>query len=93
MPIPFKGSQIICHYDVQYRWMLKRPDRYTELWIEREEAPEGQTLIAQCPAIFNAEIVLEVIDWSKLNGWEPLKRGDDFICRWTKRGISKVAEA
>jgi len=88
MALPLKTSELLCFCDVQYRWSKRSTDRYVEIRIELNENPQGQMIIAQCPRIFRADMVEDIIEQGRNLGWDPQKAGDPIFTRLTKRGLS-----
>jgi len=92
MALPIKGSFVLAHYDMQYRWRIRSTGSHTELKIERTEVHGGQLLVVICPKVFNADFVVQSIDEALELGWQSDQGGlDDFVCRLTKRGL-KIEE-
>ncbi|MBK1830631.1 hypothetical protein JIN77_07830 [Verrucomicrobiaceae bacterium R5-34] len=90
MALPLKRSEVICFYDLQYRWAKRSTDRFTEVRIELNEFPDGQMVIAQCPRIFRPDMVETIIEEGRAMGWNPEETGEDLTVRLTKRGLSKM---
>jgi len=90
MALPLKRSEVLCFYDLQYRWAKRSTDRFTEVRIELNECPEGQMIIAQCPRIFRPDMVEEIIEQGREMGWKPELAGQDINVRLTKRGLSLI---
>ena len=87
MAIPRKGSEVICFYDLQYRWSKRSTERGVEIRIELNENPESQQLIAQCPRVFRPDMVEDIIEFGREIGWKPEDQGEPITVRWTKRGL------
>ena len=90
MALPLKKSEVICFYDLQYRWAKRSTDRFTEVRIELNECPEGQMIIAQCPRIFRPDMVEEVIEKGREMGWTPEEVKEPMNVRLTKRGLNYI---
>lgn len=90
MSIPRKGSEVLCFYDLQYRWNKRSTDRGVEVRAELNEYPDGQQLTAQCPRVFRPDMVLDIIEFARENGWKPEEPGTPMTVRWTKRGLVRV---
>ncbi|MFK7912228.1 MAG: hypothetical protein AB8F34_16760 [Akkermansiaceae bacterium] len=90
MALPLKGSEVICFYDLQYRWSKRSTERGVEIRIELNENPRGQQIIAQCPRIFRPDMVEDIIEFGREHEWCPEESGDAITVRWTKRGLSLV---
>jgi hypothetical protein len=90
MALPLKKSEVICFYDLQYRWAKRSTDRGVEIKIELNEFPDGQMIIAQCPRVFRPDMVEDIIEYGRDNGWTPERTGDPITVRLTKRGIMPV---
>ena len=90
MALPLKKSEMICFYDMQYRWAKRSTDRFVEVRVELNEHPQGQMIIAQCPRIFRPDMVETVIEEGRKLGWKPEEAGDPITVRLTKRGLVKV---
>ena len=93
MALPIKGSEVICFYDLQYRWTKRSTERGVEVRIELNEYPDGQMIIAQCPRVFRPDMVEDVIESGREMGWKPEQPGDPITVRFTKRGIIRVDSA
>lgn len=87
MAIPLKNSNVICFYDIQYRWIKRSTERGVEVRIELNEHPDGQMIIAQCPRVFRDTIVEDIIEQGRELGWKPEERADPMITRYTKNGL------
>ncbi|MGB0991980.1 MAG: hypothetical protein ACPG32_05875 [Akkermansiaceae bacterium] len=87
MALPLKKSELLCFCDLMYRWAKRSTDRGVEISIELGEVPDGQMIIAQCPKIFRPDMVEDVIEFGRENGWVPEQAGETMTVRWTKRGI------
>lgn len=92
MALSIKKSEVICFYDLQYRWTKRSLQNFVEVCIELNEFPEGQMIIAKCPRVFRPDMVEEVIEEGRKLGWEPEKVGESFKVRLTKRGVSLERE-
>lgn len=90
MALPLKKSEVICFYDLQYRWVKRSTDRFTEVRIELNETPDGQQIVAQCPRIFRPDMVETIIEDGRAMGWNPEEKGADINVRLTKRGVSLI---
>ena len=90
MSLPRKGSEVICFYDLQYRWTKRSTEHGVEVRIELNEYPNGQQIIAQCPRIFRPDMVEDIIEFGRDNGWKPEKQNTSITVRWTKRGLVTV---
>lgn len=90
MALPLKGSEVICFYDLQYRWTKRSTDRGVEVRIELNEYPDGQMIIAQCPRIFRPDMVEDIIEYGREAGWKPEEKAAPITVRLTKRGLSVV---
>ena len=90
MALPLKKSEVICFYDLQYRWAKRSTDRFTEVRIELNESPEGQQIVAQCPRIFRPDMVETIIEEGRAMGWKPEEKGPSINVRLTKRGVSLI---
>ena len=88
MALPLKKSEVICFYDLQYRWAKRSTNRFTEVRIELNETPEGQQIIAQCPRIFRPDMVETIIEEGRAMGWKPEETGAPIHTRLTKRGLA-----
>lgn len=91
MPLPRKGTEVICFYDLQYRWSKRSTDRGVEVRIELNENPDGQMIIAQCPRVFRPDMVEDIIEYGREIGWKPETQGDPITVRLTKRGLVTVS--
>ena len=87
-----KGSEVICFYDLQYRWTKRSTERGVEIRIELNEYPDGQMIIAQCPRVFRPDMVEDIIESGREMGWQPEHAGDPIIVRFTKRGIIRIEQ-
>ena len=87
MALPRKKSEVICFYDLQYRWSKRSTDRGVEVRIELNEFPDGQQIIAQCPRVFRPDMVEDIIEFGRENGWKPEEQNAPITVRWTKRGL------
>lgn len=87
MAIPRKKSEVICFYDLQYRWNKRSTTRGVEIRIELNETPDGQQIVAQCPRVFRPDMVEDIIAFGRENGWIPEEKGEAIIVRLTKRGL------
>jgi hypothetical protein len=90
MALPLKKSEMICFYDIQYRWSKRSTNQFVEVCVELNEFPQGQMIIAQCPRIFRDDMVEEVIEKGKELGWKPEVIADPMHVRLTKRGLVKI---
>ncbi|MBT8037397.1 MAG: hypothetical protein KJO21_07620 [Verrucomicrobiae bacterium] len=90
MALPLKKSEVICFYDIQYRWAKRSTERGVEIKIELNEKPDGQMIIAQCPRIFRPDMVETVIEDGRKLGWQPETSGDAITVRLTKRGLIPI---
>lgn len=90
MALPIKGSEVICFYDLQYRWTKRSTERGTEVKIELNEHPYGQMIVAQCPRVFRPDMVEDIIEFGREIGWQPEGTGDPITVRLTKRGLVRV---
>lgn len=81
MPIPRKGSKIICLDDIQYRWIAYSTPKGTEVRVSYNEFPDGQMLIAQVPKLFNLKWIEPIIDFGLEHGWEPGEISEPFYIR------------
>ena len=90
MALSLKTSELLCFNDVQYRWSKRSTNRAVEIRIELNENPKGQMLIAQCPRIFRADMVEEIIEKAPELGWKPEEAGEPIHTRLTKRGLSLI---
>lgn len=81
MPIPRKGSKIICLDDIQYRWIAYSTPKGTEVRIAYNEFPDGQMLIAQVPKLFNLKWIEPIIDYGLEHGWNPDEILEPFYIR------------
>ncbi len=90
MALPLKKSEMICFYDIQYRWSKRSTNQFVEVCVELNEFPQGQMIIAQCPRIFRDDMVEEVIEKGKELGWKPDVIADPMNVRLTKRGLTKI---
>lgn len=90
MALPMKRSEVICFYDLQYRWSKRSTERGVEIRIELNEMPDGQMIIAQCPRVFRPDMVEDVIEYGREIGWCPEKAGDPITVRLTKRGVRVI---
>ena len=88
MALSIKKSELLCFYDVQYRWTKRSTERGVEVCIELNENPKGQMIIAQCPRIFRADMVEQIIEEGQKLGWKPETTADPIYTRLTKRGLS-----
>ncbi len=89
MAIPLKNSTLLCFYDIQYRWSKRSTERGVTVSIELNEFPDGQMIVAQCPRVFRDDMVEDIIEKGREMGWTPEKKGDPFLVRLTKRGITR----
>ncbi len=90
MSLPRKNSEIICFCDLQYRWSKRSTDRGVEVRIELNETPDGQQIIAQCPRVFRPDMVEDIIEFGRENGWKPEEKGEAITVRLTKRGLGVI---
>lgn len=90
MALPLKKSEVICLYDLQYRWTKRSTERGVEVKIELNENPDGQMIIAQCPRVFRPDMVEDIIEYGREIGWKPETTGEAITVRLTKRGLTKV---
>ncbi|MCP5536639.1 MAG: hypothetical protein H7A51_10465 [Akkermansiaceae bacterium] len=90
MALPLKKSEVICFYDLQYRWTKRSTERGVEVRIELNENPDGQMIIAQCPRVFRPDMVEDVIEHGRKMGWKPETKGEAMTVRLTKRGLTKI---
>lgn len=90
MALPIKGSEVICFYDLQYRWTKRSTERGVEVRIELNEFPDGQMIIAQCPRVFRPDMVEDIIEYGRDNDWKPELTGQPITVRFTKRGIIRI---
>ncbi len=88
MALSIKNSEVICFYDLQYRWTKRSTQNFVEVCIELNEFPEGQMIIAICPRVFRPDMVEEVIEEGRKLGWDPESIAEPFNVRLTKRGVS-----
>lgn len=88
MALPIKKSELLCFCDVQYRWSKRSTDQGVEVRIELNENPQGQMIIAQCPRIFRADMVEEIIEQAPELGWKPEETAQPLSVRLSKRGVS-----
>lgn len=84
MLFPTKGLKAINHRDTHYRWIFRNRGGKNELWIEMSASAAGQFLIADVPRVVNHEMPPLAIDYARANGWDPLKAGPPFRCRYLK---------
>ena len=70
MALPLKKSEVLCFYDLQYRWAKRSTDRGVEIKIELNEFPDGQMIIAQCPRVFRPDMVEDIIEYGRENRLE-----------------------
>lgn len=92
MALSLKHSEVICFYDLQYRWTKRSTQSFVEVCVELNEFPEGQMLVAICPRVFRPDMVEEVIEEGRKLGWKPETVADPFNVRLTKRGVSLPRE-
>ena len=90
MALPRKNTEVICFYDLQYRWHKRSTDRGVEVRIELNEFPDGQMIIAQCPRVFRPDMVEDIIEFGREIGWKPEEQADPVTVRWTKRGLIAI---
>ena len=90
MALPLKKSEMICFYDVQYRWSKCSTNQFVEVRVELNENPHGQMIIAQCPRVFRPDMVEIVIEEGRKLGWIPEVTAEPINVRLTKRGLTKV---
>jgi len=90
MAIPRKKSEVICFYDLQYRWSKRSTTRGVEIRIELNETPDGQQIVAQCPRVFRPDMVEDIIAFGRENGWKPEEKGTEITVRLTKRGLTLI---
>ena len=88
MALSSKNSELICFYDIQYRWTKRSTERGVEVRIELNEHPQGQMILAQCPRIFRADMVEDIIEQGRELGWKPEETGEPIITRLTKKGLA-----
>ncbi|MGB1261236.1 MAG: hypothetical protein ACPG6P_14420 [Akkermansiaceae bacterium] len=88
MALSLKKSELLCFYDLMYRWAKRSTERGVEISIELGEVSDGQMITAQCPRVFRPDMVEDIIEFGRENGWNPEQPGETLHCRWTKRGIS-----
>ncbi len=90
MALPLKKSEVICWYDLQYRWTKRSTEKGVEVRIELNEFPDGQMIIAQCPRVFRPDMVEAIIEFGRENGWQPEAQGEPITVRLTKRGLTLI---
>ncbi|NWK54691.1 hypothetical protein HW115_03650 [Verrucomicrobiaceae bacterium N1E253] len=93
MAIPLKTSQVICFYDIQYRWIKRSTERGVEVRVELCEHPQGQMLITQCPRVFRDSMVEDIIEQGRDLGWQPEEKKAAMLTRLTKRGLVVIEDA
>lgn len=93
MAIPLKNSEVICFYDIQYRWCKRSTERGVEVNVELCEHPNGQMIVAQCPRIFRNDMVEDIIEQGRSLGWNPEIKAAPLQTRLTKRGLALVKPA
>lgn len=82
--IPKKGSQMMAHYDKQYRWIAKATEKGSEILVEYNEISDGQMLIVQLPKVCNLGLLEPAVDFALVNGWKPAECGEHYIIRKNK---------
>jgi hypothetical protein len=87
MALPLKNSQLLCFYDIQYRWSKRSTERGVLISVELNENPQGQMITAQCPRIFRDDMVEDIIEQGRALGWKPEEPGETILTRLTKRGL------
>jgi hypothetical protein len=90
MALPLKKSEVLCFYDLQYRWAKRSTDRGVEIKIELNEFPDGQMIIAQCPRVFRPDMVEDIIEYGRKIGWKPEETNPPITVRLTKRGLTQI---
>lgn len=81
MPLPKKGTQVMAHRDIQYRWKARATEKGSEILCEYNEVANGQMLIIQLPKVCNLGLLELGVDFARANGWKPAEKGADFIIR------------
>ncbi len=96
MALPIKGSFLLAHYDVQYRWCIRSIGTHTELSIEKTEFHDGQLLVVRCPKVFNPDFVVQAIDQALVFGWTGSSTGNkqkDYHCIISQKGRLRLPDA
>ena len=88
MALSSKNSELLCFYDIQYRWSKRSTERGVEVRIQLNENPKGQMIMAQCPRVFRDDMVEDIIEKGRDMGWKPEECGDTLLTRLTKRGLT-----
>jgi len=88
MALPIKTSNLLCFYDIQYRWSKRSTERGVIVSIELNEFPDGQMITTQCPRVFRDDMVEDIIEQGRKMGWTPEKKAPAIQARLTKRGLS-----
>lgn len=84
MPLPKKGTKVMAHRDVQYRWKARATEKGSEILCEYNEVANGQMLVIQLPKVCNLGLLEPGVDFALANGWTPAEAGNDFIIRKNK---------
>ena len=87
MSLSQKGYKVLCHNDVQYRWLMKHRGGVNEVSIFTHAAIGGRELIAQLPRVVTLDMVRDAADFGQANDWKPNEAGETFRCKHTRNGF------